>query len=1085
MRRLGVRALHLASFAVAFLAATSASASVATPSLGSLVWFPTGIAIAGLWLLGLRAAWVVVVCTALMRSLDDYPLVVSVPAGLGSAAEAIVAVLLLRRLQLQADFARLRDVLVLLATASVAPAASILTSWASRVTSAESAAFPFYSGWDGWWRMNVLGTLTIVPPTLVWVRSATRATRRTVLACLLVALVTAALVALIMVAVAPGAPAVMLLTMVLPIALYAAMRLGPRGAASTATAGAVAIVLFAQHGLGAFESVQDAQRHVSIQIFLVALVSVPLVFGALIAEREAKATLWLESEGMRRALLSVLPDVVYKLDAEGTFLDAIVPAGEELPVPAERLIGRRIHELASPTLAAQMLARLRDASAGRPSQPLEYPVESPRGRRDREMRCVRLPHGELLGVVRDITARKQAERQLSWQATVLEMIAAGQPKRHVLPRLVEGIEAFLPRGIASILLRHGQRLYVGHAPSVPSDLRRLCDGLDIGPDNGSCGSAAFHNRTSFAHDVTTDARWQRFKDVAVANGVRASWSVPIRSAGGDVVGTFAMYHPHPHTPDAGQIAVVERAAVLAGLCLDREQREELLASIQRNINEGLFRSVPGQGIVHVNEAFARMFGHGSPTELLRALRERHADEGTHLDALAHLADANTPASQVEVELQRRDGTRFHGLVSKTIVRDDVGAPLLCDGTVTDVTARKELESQLLQAQKMEALGQLAGGIAHDFNNLLTAIAGYGEAARDQVAVDDPVRRDLEEILRATDRAAALTRQMLAFSRRQVLQPRVVDLVAVVEQVSAMLRRLIGEQHTLVTRHAEVLLPVRVDRAQVEQLLLNLVVNARDAMPNGGTITIATAAIDVVPGEAGAPVDLRPGPHALVAVGDTGTGMTAEVRARAFDPFFTTKEPGKGTGLGLSMVYGIVRQSGGAASIDSSPGKGTTVSIHLPQVAAAPDQEPEVRIPTRTRSACTLLVVEDEELVRELTQRALTRAGHVVLTAGDGHAALEVVAARAGAIDLVISDVVMPRMGGRELASRLRLGWPTIPVLLMSGYVDDPAKGCGDAELGELLPKPFTATELVDAVNRALLRAVPTAPAAIIASPATP
>jgi two-component system cell cycle sensor histidine kinase/response regulator CckA len=1070
MPRRGNVAMHLAAFALASMAAAAMSRAGPHATAEALLWAPTGVAAAGVWLLGLRAAWIVALCVAGSRIAAGYEAHLWVPAALGSTAEAVAAALLLRALALRADFARLRDVLVLLAAAAAAPLASIAASWLARTAAATTPAINF----AGWWRMNALGVLAIVPLALVWLRGPSPS-RRAVVECAALAAAAVALVAALMLPLHPGVPAVMLLTAALPLALFAALRLGPRGAVTTGAATALAIVGFAEQGVGAFQLLPFDQRHAAVQAFLFAVLGVPLVFGALVAERESSAARWLDSEGVRRALVGVLPDLLYKLDGvDGRVLDVVVPPGHQLPRPVAEMLGKRIADFAPPALAAQMLEQLRNARLGLPTLPVEYPIVTPQGRREREMRCVRLPTGELIGVVRDITARKLAERQLAWQARVLERVAAGHSSRDVLPAMLEGLETLLPDGIASILVRRGNRLHLGHAPSLPAAFRAACDGLEIGPDVGSCGTAAWHNHTVVCEDVATDARWERGRDLALAHGLQSSWSVPVRGADGAVLGTFAIYHRTPRTPTPFEVAVVERAAVIAGLAIERERREELLASIQRNISEGLFRMVPGQGIVHANDALARMFGYASPAELLQQFAATAATPSAHRDSLLSLAAEFTTA-QRELELSRRDGTRFSGLVSTAVVHAADGT-VACDGTVADVTARKELELRLRHSQKLEAVGQLAGGVAHDFNNLLTAISGYAEAVRDELPDGSAIRRDVGEILAASDRAAALTRQLLAFARRQVLTTRVVDVVEIVEQIGDMMRRVIGERVRLVTRHAVPHAPVQADRGQVEQVLLNLVLNARDAMPDGGTITITTDVVDVDAATAAGDVDLSVGRHVLLAVADDGCGMSEEVRARAFDPFFTTKEPGKGTGLGLSTVYGIVRQSGGAIRIDTTSGHGTAVRIHLPHVAAAPDRERPLVVARPTRAG-TVLVVEDEQLVRDLAARSLARAGHTVLTAPDGEHALQLVAERDGDVDVVVSDVVMPAMGGPELAVQLRRRWPNVGVVLVSGYTHelDPVETL-DARVA-FLHKPFTASALLEAVDRMLPPGKRTAPVA--------
>jgi two-component system, cell cycle sensor histidine kinase and response regulator CckA len=384
----------------------------------------------------------------------------------------------------------------------------------------------------------------------------------------------------------------------------------------------------------------------------------------------------------------------------------------------------------------------------------------------------------------------------------------------------------------------------------------------------------------------------------------------------------------------------------------------------------------------------------------------------------------------------------------------------------DITERMRLEEQLLRSQKLEAVGRLAGGVAHDFNNLLTGILGYADLLHRGLADDDPRRRDAEEVKRAAERAADLTRQLLAFSRRQVLEPRVLDLNEVVEDMQRMLRRLIGEDIELVTAVEPDLGRVEADPGQLEQVIANLVVNARDAMPNGGRLVIQTANAEVdetfTSGRAGG---MQPGPYVVLEVSDSGAGMDAETQAHAFEPFFTTKEVGKGTGLGLATVYGIVKQSGGFIWVYSEPGEGTTFKIYLPQVekpvdvAAAPP-------PRSARGGTeTVLVVEDEEVVRDLIGRDLTGRGYSILTAGTGREALAVAAGHDGAIDLVVTDVVMPEMGGLELMQRLTAARPGIKVVYMSGYTE---RAVADGVVPRpLLQKPFNASTLADTIREVL------------------
>jgi signal transduction histidine kinase/ActR/RegA family two-component response regulator len=382
-------------------------------------------------------------------------------------------------------------------------------------------------------------------------------------------------------------------------------------------------------------------------------------------------------------------------------------------------------------------------------------------------------------------------------------------------------------------------------------------------------------------------------------------------------------------------------------------------------------------------------------------------------------------------------------------------------TFRDVTERKKLEEDLRQAQKMEAVGRLAGGVAHDFNNLLTVITGYSSLLSSGLEAGHAWRDPLEEIQKAADRAASLTRQLLAFSRKQVLRPVPLDLNRVIQNLDKMLRRVIREDVEIVHELAPDLWPVRADPAQLEQVLLTLVTNARDAMPQGGRVTVATA--NVPAGEAGA---RGAGRRVRLAVSDTGLGMDDAVRERLFEPFYTTKELGKGTGLGLASVYGTVQQSGGSIHVTSAPGRGSNFVIHLP---AALQEEAAAPAPGGLpRGSETVLLVEDEEAIRGLARRVLEQLGYTELTASEGNEALAVADQHAATIHLLATDVIMPTLHGPELARRLTAKRPGMRVLYMSGYTDSVLLGTGLLR-GEthLLNKPFTPTDLAGAVREAL------------------
>ncbi len=386
----------------------------------------------------------------------------------------------------------------------------------------------------------------------------------------------------------------------------------------------------------------------------------------------------------------------------------------------------------------------------------------------------------------------------------------------------------------------------------------------------------------------------------------------------------------------------------------------------------------------------------------------------------------------------------------------------------EMMRRQELERELIQAQKMEAVGRLAGGIAHDFNNLLTVILGYDEILRDHVK-DDPIALEYAcEISQASERAAGLTNQLLAFSRRHVSAPRITDLNALVHNIDKMLKRVIGEDLELETRLAPALAPVKVDPSHIDQVILNLAVNARDAMPEGGKLTIETANVEITEEYASGHIGLAPGHWVMLAVSDSGVGMDAATRERIFEPFFTTKEKGKGTGLGLSIVYGIVKQSGGEVLVYSEPGHGTVFKIYLP---AAPAAEPAPAVTPHvplTPGGATVLLVEDEDQVRALTRLMLERRGYHVLVAATPEEAVRIAGQAGDQIDLLLTDVVMPLRYGTDLAVEVQALLPRIRVLFMSGYTDNSVVRQGLLSAGTaFIQKPFTAPDLDRKVREVL------------------
>jgi PAS domain S-box-containing protein len=390
----------------------------------------------------------------------------------------------------------------------------------------------------------------------------------------------------------------------------------------------------------------------------------------------------------------------------------------------------------------------------------------------------------------------------------------------------------------------------------------------------------------------------------------------------------------------------------------------------------------------------------------------------------------------EETAMREDGLHTY-IAVKAPLRDEQRRPYAICGISTDITERKRLESQLYEAQKMEAMGRLAGGIAHDFNNLMTIINGYGDLLRTALEDNPPLREKVEQILRAGEQATSLTRQLLAFTRRQMLQPKLLDLNSVLVDMGDMLRRVVSEDVELVIQHDAEPCLILADRGQLQQVILNLLINARDATPQGGRITLSVQNIMVDKRQARLHTGAHPGPYIRLTVSDTGHGMDAEIRERIFEPFFTTKEQGKGTGLGLSTVYGIVKQSGGHIAVESEPGKGAAFYIYFHRSEGAlPVQVNQALVSQPSPGSETILVVEDQEGLRTLMCEILRRNGYTVLPAENGNQALQLAAQHHQPIELMITDLIMPQMGGREVAAGLPLTHPESKVLYMSGYVED-------------------------------------------------
>jgi len=557
--------------------------------------------------------------------------------------------------------------------------------------------------------------------------------------------------------------------------------------------------------------------------------------------------------------------------------------------------------------------------------------------------------------------------------------------------------------------------------------------------------------------------WRAYRRIAGALAELADRTR--RAAVGDVI-------PPPSGTPTEFLAVIDQFNYSLGEQQKAEGAEravrERFQSIFDNAVFGLYVATR-DSFVEVNPALVAMLGYESSEHLIEVGPDAlYLDPSVRTRLVTEWIE-NAQVRKHEVDWLRADGTTITVRIAGKVIGDPSEEPLF-EMVVQDITAERRTEEELRQTQKMEALGKLAGGIAHDFNNLLTVIGGNAELLDDDLQAGHPLRADLSQITKATSRAASLTRRLLAFSRKGPRVEQSLDLNESLRALDQMLARVIGESTTLQTDLEAGPFQISIDPGDLEQVVLNLVLNARDSMPAGGLVTLATRAAPV------AGIDTPTGtgtPGVTLTVTDTGSGMDDAVRLRMFEPFFTTKPMGEGTGLGLSTVYGIVSRGGGSITVQSQPDQGTRIEIWFPLSAGTSDAVPPADAPRAGVSGYeTVLVVEDEDLVRDFVARALREAGYVVVSAKDGQEALEFLRSTTGPVDLVLTDVVMPRLGGPKLAQRLAVLMPEAAVLFMSGYVDNPfLQEALDEDMDRLLQKPFSVSALRVAVRRALDRRV--------------
>lgn len=727
-------------------------------------------------------------------------------------------------------------------------------------------------------------------------------------------------------------------------------------------------------------------------------------------------------------------DLVLVLDREGQYLSIAPTSTELLSHPPSELLGRTITEFFQPAQAELLMGFIHEALQSDVPVKVQYSLPV-RGKEIWfEGEVIPIGDGTVLWTVRDGSDRKRTEEAL-------------KRSRELLEDVIEGTSDV-------IYMKDLEGRYV-MANSAQARLHGLTVEEIIGKtDFDLHGEAAGRKIRERDASILASGRSATYEhSVELSDGTH--WFSPLkqvrRDANGDVIGLFGI------SRDVTERKRTEDALVK-------------LAAIVESSNDAIIGVSVDGAVASWNLAAERLLGFRADEIIGQPIVTVVPPEcrAESLDSLRRLKRGEAVDLYETVRLHR-NGSRVPVSLNIFPIRDAKGEILGFAGFMRDIVARLRLEAQLRQAQKMDAVGRLAGGIAHDFNNLLAAIKVHCELLTEQLRPGSAEHADATEICKAADRAATLTRQLLAFSRKQVMQPKIVNLNDIVAEMERMLRRIIGENIAVTTTLQADLHLVKADPGQIEQVLMNLAVNSRDAMPDGGGLNIKTSNVLVD----GAAVLRHPGlalgAYAMITVSDTGTGMTPAIQAHVFEPFFTTKEQGKGTGLGLATVYGIVMQSGGFVSVHSDPGMGTTFKIYLPQVAGTPETvKKRGSLPGLPVGTETVLIVDDEESVRSSIRRILAKCGYSTIEARDGAEALEMFAQQADTIDLVITDVVMPGLGGRGLAEALLKIRPGLKMIFMSGYTEDAATQQGVLAPGSaFIEKPFTLQAFAKSVRDTL------------------